>query len=144
MKRSASPLGDLLSGIETGVNFNPVTDNASAGQWRVLKISAVTSGEFDPFESKPISLTEVIRPEFIVHSGDLLMSRANTTELVGAVARVRQAPPPVVLPDKLWRLRIRDDAPVDAEYLLMALRTWRVRRLIETWASGTSLDFRAP
>ncbi len=48
------PFEDSLEDIDAGVNFTPIGDNEPTSAWRVLKGSAVTSGEFKPFESKPI------------------------------------------------------------------------------------------
>jgi type I restriction enzyme S subunit len=37
--------------------------------------------------------------------GDLLFSRANTREMVGATAVIFQDYPELILPDKLWKIR---------------------------------------
>jgi len=71
--------------------------------YRVLKVSAVTEMRYKPEESKPVPSDYVPPNEHIVRSGDLLFSRANTTELVGAVAYVWNTPENILLPDKLWR-----------------------------------------
>lgn len=76
-------------------------DEHSASTFRVLKISAVTSGQFKAAESKPLPAEYQPPPEHIVRCRDLLMSRANTTELVGAVAYVEKTPANVALPDKI-------------------------------------------
>jgi type I restriction enzyme S subunit len=132
-----APLGDHIEAIEGGVNFNPVGENDPASDWRVLKVSAVSWSDFLAEESKPISPTESFSEKLIVQRGDLIMSRANTVELVGAVARVRTPPPKVLLPDKLWRLKLRTKSLLP-DYLLYALRGRVVRREIEIRASGTS------
>ena len=134
----AVPLGEHLEAIEGGVNFNPVGENDPASDWRVLKVSAVSWSDFLAEESKPISPTESFSEKLVVQRGDLIMSRANTVELVGAVARVRTPPPKVLLPDKLWRLRFRASSQLLPDYLLYALRSRAVRREIEIRASGTS------
>jgi type I restriction enzyme, S subunit len=131
-------LGDSVEAFEGGINFNPVGDNDPASDWRVLKVSAVSWREFLADESKPISPTEQFDEKLIVKLGDLIMSRANTIELVGAVARVRTPPPPVLLPDKLWRLKFRTDARLLPDFVLYALRCRAVRHEIELRASGTS------
>ena len=131
-------LGEHLEAIEGGVNFNPVGENEPASDWRVLKVSAVSWSDFLAEESKPISPTETFNDELIVRRGDLIMSRANTVELVGAVARVRTQPPKVLLPDKLWRLKFHKESQLLPDYLLYALRSRALRREIEIRASGTS------
>jgi type I restriction enzyme S subunit len=133
-----APLGEHLESIEGGVNFKPVGENEPASDWRVLKVSAVSWGEFLSEESKPISPSEQFDEKLIVRVGDLIMSRANTVELVGAVACVRTPPPKVLLPDKLWRLKFAANTRLLPDYVLFALRCGTVRREIEIRASGTS------
>jgi type I restriction enzyme S subunit len=102
-----APLEECLDAFEGGVNIKPVSDNEPASDWRVLKVSAVTTGRFDPGESKPISPSATFTDKPIVKMGDVIMSRANTSALVGAICRVRETPGNVLLPDKLWRLKFR-------------------------------------
>lgn len=135
---AATPLGEHLEAIEGGVNFNPVGENDPASDWRVLKVSAVSWSDFLAEESKPISPAESFSEKVIVQRGDLIMSRANTVELVGAVVRVRRPPPKVLLPDKLWRLKLRAASQLLPDFLLYALRSGLVRREIQIRASGTS------
>jgi len=74
------------------------------GRWGVLKVSAVTWGKFNPNENKelPINLKE--KPEYEVHSGDFLISRANTAELVArAVIVPRDVPEKLMMSDKIIR-----------------------------------------
>jgi type I restriction enzyme S subunit len=132
------PLGDSIDGFEGGVNFPPVSEGEDASPWRVLKVSAVTWGDFDPSESKPISSDVEFDPSLVVRKGDLIISRANTTALVGAVCLVRHSPPKVLLPDKLWRVRFSEDSKLLPDYTLYALRQSGLRRIIGDLATGTS------
>lgn len=131
-------LGDSVSEFEGGVNFSPVSEDQQTSQWRVLKISAVTWGEFNPYESKAIHPNETFNNTLIVKKGDLLISRANTTELVGAVCMVRTKPPKVLLPDKIWRIRFIKDSKLEPEYVLLALRQSGLRKIIGDLATGSS------
>lgn len=131
-------LGEHLDAIEGGVNFQPVSENEPASEWRVLKVSAVSWGDFKPEESKAISPAVQFAEHLIVKHGDVIMSRANTAELVGAVARVRMPPGPVLLPDKLWRLKFAPASEILPDYTLFALRSRGIRKEIEVRASGTS------
>ena len=73
-----------------------------------------------------------------VRKGDLLISRANTTELVGAVSMVRYIPSKVLLPDKLWRICFRDNSKLLPDYTLIALRQPSIRKIIGDLATGSS------
>ena len=134
---SIKPLGSLIEGFEAGVNYLPDPDGGVSSDWRVLKISAVTWGDFDPTESKVIGRNVEFDDNHIVRCGDLLISRANTTELVGAVSMVRQNPPQVLLPDKLWRIKFLENSKVNPEYVLEALRQPSIRKLIGELATGS-------
>ncbi len=110
-------------------------DSATHSEYRVLKISAVTTGQFKPGESKPLPTGYVPPTRHLVRSGDLLMTRANTTELVGAVAYVVATPPNLALPDKVWRFEWRVDA--QPLYWHALLSTSAIRRRMSRLSSGT-------
>jgi type I restriction enzyme S subunit len=74
----------------------------------------------------------------VVRKDDLIFSRANTTELVGAVCMVRRTPPNVLLPDKLWRIKLRRNAQINPNYLLHFLQLPHSRKTIGGLATGTS------
>ncbi len=74
----------------------------------------------------------------IVKKGDLLISRANTTELVGAVCMVRENPSKVVLPDKLWRIKFIKNSSLLPDYTLHLLRQKHLRKVMGDLASGSS------
>lgn len=104
--------------------------------FQVLKISAVTSGTFKPGEAKPLPVDYTPPDAHLVRQGDLLISRANTAELVGAVAYVDSCPPNRVLPDKIWRFVWKDAESVPLYYWAL-FRTPRIRQQISQLASGT-------
>ncbi len=93
---------------------------------------------FRPTECKPLADDYEPPSEHFVRPGDLLFSRANTTELVGAVAYVEEAPPNLVLPDKLWRFVFREPHFVDPLFVWALFQTPVVRDEIERRATGTS------
>jgi len=111
------------------------TESRNGGP-RVLKISAVTSGVFRPSESKPLPEGYAPPSTHFVHEGDLLMSRANTTELVGAVAFVESDPGDIALPDKIWKFTWSDPRSVP-EYYAALLRHPTIRRRLSALASGS-------
>lgn len=75
----------------------------------VLKISAVTRGEFRPEERKHAFDRPRFRREFDLKAGDVLMCRTNgTLGLVGMSALVESDMPDLIYPDKVIRVRVRD------------------------------------
>ncbi len=137
-KWDKSELGELIEDFEAGVNYLPGGEGEKVSEWRVLKISAVTWGDFDPTESKAIREYDEFDEKHIVRQGDLLISRANTTELVGAVSLVKIIPPKVLLPDKLWRVKFKEDSAILPEYTLHLLRQPELRKIIGDLATGSS------
>ncbi|MDE3051288.1 MAG: restriction endonuclease subunit S [Nitrospirota bacterium] len=133
-------LGDVLLGIEAGKSFQTSERRADENELGVLKVSAVTWSAFRPDEAKSVNDYE---PEehHRVRSGDLLISRANTRELVGAVVLVEKDYPFRLLSDKTLRL-IVDTERAEKSYLLYALRSAEAREHIEHFATGTSDSMR--
>ena len=134
-------LGDLIDGFEAGRNLRAEGRPATGTEFGVLKISAVSWGRFQPEENKALLARDAPKPHELVKKGDLLISRANTTELVGAVARVCEEHPRLMLPDKVLRLKVREHV-VDPAFLLQALRLPAVRNHFEANATGTSDSMR--
>lgn len=102
-------LGDLIINIKGGFSVGGEERKLKDGEIGVLKISAVTSGIFKASEYKAVD-SSVITKELVKPSkGDLLFSRANTRELVGAVAIVDKDYDNLFLPDKLWSLVLKTE-----------------------------------
>ena len=121
------PLGEIIAGFEGGRNLQADAESGADGMLRILKVSAVTSGRFRPEEAKPAPPGYVPPDHHFVRDGDLLISRANTAELVGATAMVRNPRPTLLLPDKIWRILWRDPSPVTPDFLLAWFKQPAVR-----------------
>ena len=131
------PVADWVQTFETGKSVDPAEDGTPARN-RVLKVSAVTSLEFLPDESKPVPDEYDPPASHFVRPGDLLFSRANTRELIGATALVRDVPANLLLPDTLWRFVWRKPMRVDPLFVQALFRSPAVRQTIGQRASGTS------
>lgn len=133
------PVSDYVTTMAGGRSFANGDDNQDRARYRVLKVSAITSGQFLPSESRPV-LGEYQPPtHHFVRDGDLLFSRANTTELVGAVALLHSSPPSnLLLPDKIWRFVWRDADAVSPEFMWQLFSSPAVRRAVSRLATGTS------
>jgi len=127
----------VLQGIEQG--WSPECDSrtAEADEWGVLKVGAVNYGRFSEAQHKALPVTLAPRPHLEVRAGDVLMSRANTRELVGSAAYVDKTRPKLLLCDKLYRL-LPDTGVVIPEYLVLALSRSAVREQLEPAATGAS------
>jgi type I restriction enzyme, S subunit len=105
--------------------------------WGILKAGAANGGIFRPEENKQLPESEAPRPELVVRSGDLVVSRANTRELLGSAAVVEREYPRLMLCDKLYAFSL-DRRRADPRFVAFLLGTRRLRDLIEIEATGSS------
>ena len=131
------PLKYSITKIEQGWSPQCEAEPADEGQWGVLKVGCGNHDEFDPTEQK--ALPDGVEPEseYEVKSGDILVSRGNTLELVGSATFVRHVRPRLMLSDLLYRFRAQADR-FDPEFLVLSLRSSNGRFQIERSAVGTS------
>ena len=122
---------------------SPVCANRLADdeEWGVLKVGCVNGGVFNELEHKafPENLLKDFEHDiykFEVQPGDILISRANTKELVGSAARVGSVRPKLMLSDKLYRLHL--NGKVDSEFLILSLNSRLARCQFERESSGAS------
>lgn len=134
------PLADLIEDISAGKSFGGANAPARDDEWGIIKVSAMTWGEFDPTENKAVASAERVDPRFEIREGDLLVSRANTSEYVGASVLVRHVRPKLLLSDK--SLRVTPRPGVESEWLWRALQAPSARRQISALATGTKDSMR--
>jgi len=132
------PLSQFVSGIENGRSPQCEPRPASSQEWGVLKVGAVSFGEFDERENKALPSGEPFDPRYEVRVGDFLMSRANTTNLVGACAIIRRTRSRLLLSDKTFRFHFQHGAEVMPQWLEYTMKSPALRDQIERGASGTS------
>ncbi len=131
-------VSDFVSRFEGGKNIQAGSEGGSP--YRILKVSAVTSGVYLESESKPSPDGYSPPASHIVRVGDMLFSRANTEELVGATAIVESTDGKTLLPDKLWRFVWSE--PVESAYMHALFQSVDVRGELGKLSSGTSASMR--
>jgi type I restriction enzyme S subunit len=131
-------VSDFVSRFEGGKNIQAGSEGGSP--YRILKVSAVTSGVYRESESKPSPDGYSPPDSHIARVGDMLFSRANTEELVGATAIVERTDGKTLLPDKLWRFVW--SGPVESAYMHALFQAIDVRRELGKLSSGTSASMR--
>lgn len=136
---AVASLGDLIDGIEAGKNVAAIGRPPEDGETGIVKVSAVTWGEFDEDESKALHPGTEIDPADLIRPGDFLISRANTIELVGAPVIVKQFRRRLVLSDKVLRLRVVEGFD---RWLELFLKSHFGRTQIEQYATGAQLSMR--
>lgn len=139
-KWQRATIGDLLDDIQAGKSFKCAERPSNPDEWGVVKVSAMTWGEFRESENKTVVGGRTVDTRFEIRAGDLLVSRANTVEYVGAAVLVRTCRPRLLLSDK--SLRLVPNSRVLPAWLLISLRAPSARRYIENVATGTSDSMR--
>jgi len=126
-----------MRSVEQG--WSPQCENRQADddEWGVLKVGCVNGEQFDPSENKALPPELKPLPEYEIKEGDLLMSRANTRELLGSATVVGEIRPKLLLCDKLYRIRVQE-VDVLPSFLLLFFESSAGRFQFERDADGTS------
>lgn len=122
----------VVNKISTGKSYSGEEES----EYKVLKTSSISYNTFNENEVKNLPQGYVPENEHLVKKGDLLVSRMNTSELVGAAAYVNKNIDKVALPDRIWRLELNSN--INPIYLWYCLNTFKFRSNVSRIASGTS------
>lgn len=130
-------LGWVIEGIDAGKSFECADKPVASNEWGVLKVSAIHPDGFKPGENKLVENSKFIDSSYEVKNNDLLISRANTRELVGLVCLVKDPPPRLLLSDKTLRININEEHALP-EFIFYLLQMPFMRSQIEANATGSS------
>lgn len=133
-------LKELLLGIEAGKSFTCEPRPATGTEWGVIKVSAMTWGRFDADENKAVPRGKDFDPLKEIQEGDILLSRSNTAELVGATVHVGASRRRLLLSDKSMRLLY--PKVLSARWLQRVLAAPQTRAQMSAMATGTSDSMR--
>ena len=112
---------------------------------KVLKTGAVSYDHFDETQIKNLPTEYTPLKEHIVKSGDVIISRMNTAELVGAAAYVWKVSENTYLPDRLWRAEINANAnPIFVWQVLIQQTTKDEIRKLAGGTSGSMKNISKP
>ena len=106
-------------------------------EWGVLKVGCVNKDSFSPQQNKKLPASLQPDRSLEIRDGDILMSRANTTELLGLAALAENPPQKRLLCDKLFRFHANSDC-FNPRFLVLALRAGPCRAQIESSTNGAS------
>jgi type I restriction enzyme S subunit len=127
----------LVHQIDQGWSPKASNVEAAEGELGVLKLSAVHAGKFVPSENK--MLEEIPEGQSIQtpQRHDLLVTRANTPELVGDACPVSVDFPELIIPDLIYRLKV-DLGMSEERFVSYFLLSKQGRAQIESNARGSS------
>ena len=132
-----SRLKHCATRIEQGWSPQCDAQPAEEDEWGVLKVGCVNKESFSPQQNKKLPKALCPDVSLEVRDGDVLVSRANTRELLGLAALADKPRPKLILSDKLFRFRAKQEHFVPA-YLVLALRSKTSRAQIESSTNGAS------
>ncbi|POA27930.1 restriction endonuclease subunit S [Pseudomonas sp. GW460-R15] len=135
---NVKPLRRLIRRLEQGWSPNASSEPCEPGGWGVLKLSAIKQGCFSPEQNK--SLLAETQPDQTLETqiGDLLLTRANTPQLVGDACVVRSLKGRrLMLSDLVYRISLIKGA--DPEFFCNLLISGYGRSQIEADARGSSM-----
>lgn len=129
--------GRLIDRIEQG--WSPVAEDrlANLDEWAVIKLSAVSRGAFRATEHKALPAGLAPDTRYEICPGDVLLTRANTPDLVGEICVVPEVRSGLMLSDLVYRLRLRQ-VRVIPSFLASWLSSRTGRYQIEVDARGSS------
>ncbi len=127
-------LGDLITYIKAGKNWLAEGHPPQNDEFGVVKVSAVTWGEFDELESKTCTDPGQWNEEVQIKTGDFLFSRANTLQLVGNCVIVEAISKRLMLSDKILKLTFCEK--IIPRFILYFSKSKRYRVQIEGVSSG--------
>lgn len=133
-------LGDSITKIEAGKSSKCDERPPRQGETGIVKVSAVSWGEFNENESKTIFSDKQYNEKYLIKKDDFLFSRANTIELVGACVIVKNFTKKLMLSDKTLRFIFNKN--IKKAFALYFLRSYLGRKEIESLSTGNQDSMR--
>ncbi len=127
----------LVTSIEQGWSPQAEEREPDGDEWGVLKLNAVKAGRFDASKAKALFAESVIPEGILVKPGDLLLTRANTPELVGDSCCVDEVKSRLIFSDLIYRINL-EPSRVTGRFMNLVLQSPIGRSQIEADARGSS------
>ena len=131
-------LGELLVSLDQGWSPKCLeVPSSDPRKWAVIKTTAIQPLKFNASENKQLPDNLISRPHLQILSGDILITRAGPRSRVGIACYVKDCRTRLLLCDKAYRLRVREEL-ADAKYIAFMLNSDIVVQQIEALKSGIS------
>lgn len=95
-------LNYFINKLNSGKSVNSTDEIYSQKKFGILKTSCVYDGFFNPLEAKVIKKNELNLAKLNPTKDSIIISRMNTSELVGKSAYISETIENLFLPDRLW------------------------------------------
>lgn len=126
----------VVNNVEQGWSPSPTERKDDSG-WQVLTLAAVKFGRFNAENTKPVEGNIERCKPLLINTGDFLLTRSNTKELVGQVCIVNRPMQNTIFSDLIYRLDL-DTRYVYPEFMLYYFQSTQMRQQIQRDAHGSS------
>lgn len=133
-RENAWPLVRLADLLSEPLRNGHSAKRSSNGNIRTLTLTAVTQNDFSEAHTKLTYADPDRVADLWLRSGDILVERSNTRDLVGTTALYRGPDRFAVFPDLMIRVRVREE--ISAEYVALMLKAPTSRRYFRERAQG--------
>ena len=131
-------LSDVIEDLQNGWSPKCLTRQAQGDEWGALKLGAISFGWFDEAQNKAFPPGLKPKEQFEAIEGDLIISRGNVPQYVGACALVGKIRPHLMLSDLMFKVIWKKQSPVLPAFLDEIFKIPHVRWQIESKLTGTS------
>ncbi len=124
----------IVGGLKNGYSAKPVNYETD---YRVLTLTATTSGKFNPRHFKYFDEEIDEKSHFWLKTNDIVVQRGNTLEYVGVPAIYDGEPNKFIYPDLMIKMRA-DETIISTKFLYYLLSAESSREYLRDNATGTS------
>jgi type I restriction enzyme, S subunit len=132
------PLSEYVATLDQG--WSPRCESESSDEpteWAIIKTTAIQPIHFLASENKKLPPNLQPRPQIQVQDGDVLITRAGPRSRVGITCVVHSVRPRLMLCDKAYRIRVKNDR-ADPSFIAMMLNAPQSLSQIESMKTGIS------
>lgn len=133
---AVSKLKNHVNNIESGWSPKCLNNVAPRDKWGVLKLSAVTGGQYKEEQNKELPDDISPKVELEIKEGDLLLTRKNTPELVGDCCFVFKTREKLMMPDIIFRIQTTQS--LNRLFLWGLFNSTGISSMIKSLASGSA------
>lgn len=129
-------IGEIIANMDAG--WSPACSpepSPNEDIWGVLKTTAVQSLEYREQENKILPNSKLPRPQYEVHDGDILVTRAGPKNRVGVSCLVEKTRSKLMISDKIIRFHLISD-DISAKYISLCLNRGVTADYLEASKSG--------
>jgi len=128
-------VGELIYDTSGGKSPKCQNNTVKNNEWGVIKTTAIQDMYFDENMNKVLPNTFDILEHYIIHNGDLLITRAGPINRVGIVCEVEKLTKNLILSDKTIRIN-HNKRLVLSKFIQYILSSYTVKKNMKSYMTG--------